>query len=184
MDAAPGDGVEARGRLVENQQLRVVQCRESQSETLLLPSRQAQHARLPLVDEIDRVQDLRCIHGSRIEGAEQPKRLLHREGFGKFSVLKLDSEFLSQLHRVYLWIEAEDPDGSRCGRSQALEYFDERGLPRSVRSEKADDAATRHFEGEPPEGMNPLVVLLQVSNLNHHDGRIADGAAVIECLTW
>jgi hypothetical protein len=150
-------------------------------QALFLAPRKAENGRLLLLGQIDRLQDLRDAEGLWVEGAEQAERLVDGQGFRELGVLKLKPESPAEFDRILLRIETQHADRPRRFWSKAFENLNEGRLPGAVRSEEANDSARRDIDRDSPERWNRVVRLRERANLDHHDGRIADGESPMKC---
>src|SRR6188474_185793 len=84
--------VEAGGRLVEEQQIRIAGDRARKRETLLLATRELADTAGSLALQLDDPNQLVDRPPARVKGAKQAERLLHRQLVPELCFLKLDAE--------------------------------------------------------------------------------------------
>ena len=143
---SPGDRIEARHRLVEDQELRAVAEGEHEGELLFLPHRQRADAvaerQIPAAQELLSPGPIpagikaRHVGDSLADGEPGIERrfLGHVADPGLLPIGQLPG------------IGAEDGRGALVGLEQAEQAFDERAFPRAVEAEEADHLPTRHLE--------------------------------------
>ena len=156
----PGARIEARCRLVEKQDLGVVDERVGEAQPLLHPARQALDVGVSLVAEIDEVEEV----------ADHPPAAIG----GDVVAASEEVEILPDLHVVvnaeHVWHEAEDatrlvgvpPHGdagdfslARRRRQERRENPKSRGLARPVRSDEAEDLALPTSRSRPATASVP-----------------------------
>src|SRR5439155_9714420 len=157
------DGIEPRGRFVEDAQLGIAQehgrdlhlLAHALAEAIDLPSRDVRQ--LDAVDPLER----------------PPPRLAAREAFQRAEVrhhvrdrlLRVEAALLRQVSEAIevlaaAWL-AEDPHGSGVGPDDVHEDPDQRALAGAVRAEQAEDLARRHVERDVAQVWVRAVVLRQ-----------------------
>ena len=143
----PALRVEARRRLVEEEDLRVARERAGDGQALALAAGELADARVALLLEREVGQQLLGIAAARVERAEELERLEDRELLGEPALLERDAEPLAQLPLVAAPAPAEDRDLARVGPRQALEDLDRRRLAGAVGPEQAEALARRGPRG-------------------------------------
>src|SRR6185369_16555128 len=118
--------------------LRIADHRARQREPLLLSSAQLPDARTALLAELHEVDHLVHAPAARIEAAEQPHGLLHRELVGELRLLELDAEPLAQRVLVVGPASPEHFHHALVRRRQPLADLDRRRLARAIRSEETE----------------------------------------------
>ncbi len=139
------DRVEAVGRLVEQDQLRVVHQRLGQLDPLALAGRHRADGTEPLLAKADLEQDLARAHHRRAmrdaphlsEVADQLARL--NVGW-KPVVLGRVADPLAQLVAGFQWVHPEHLELARVGPQHAQEQADQGRLARAVRAEQTGDS--------------------------------------------
>ena len=143
---APGDGIEAGGGLVEEDELRVADQREREVQAADLPARERPRARVGLLAQADEVDDLVRLARARVEGAEVGDRLADAERAVHPRGLQDDPDPRAQRDRPLARVLPEDGDVPRRARPVALEDLHRRGLARAVGAEQPEDLPPRHGE--------------------------------------
>ena len=164
-----GIGIERGGRLVEQQQLRLVDQRLRQRHAGLLPGRELAVGAVEEIVEIEIGGELRDAFAQildRIEPAEDGEVLPHREphrhvDIGAFEIHPAEHLGALLRHRM-----AEHLDAARGRQHQPHDHGDRRGLAGAVAAEQAGDAAARDAERDVIDRAGGLVVLDEVRDLD------------------
>ena len=156
-ELAPRQGIGAAGRLVEEQDLRLVQQRRRHGQALLVAARQ-----LPAREVNERLQ---LELGQRPFDAFVPLRPAQAIGAReKIQVLadrelRVEREFLRHVADVLArrcacgaQVEPGDAQGARRGRKQPAQHAEGRGLAGAVRAEKTEDLAAPDPETDVVDG--------------------------------
>jgi hypothetical protein len=157
--------VEARGRFIEEQQIRITDQRARQREALLLAAREGTHTSVLLFVKLDEGDDRGHLRALMEKAAEQPHRLTHGELFGQLCVLQLDTEALAQAAGVCAPPEAEDLNLARIRLGEALANLDRGRLSSTVGTEKTETLAQAHLQVEAGHGGDVLVALSKIADL-------------------
>jgi len=149
-----GRGVEARRRLVEEDQLGVSHDPEGQVQTALLATRQVLHACARLLGEPHQLDQL--VHRPRVAevAGVAAKHFAHREEGLDRELLEHDAHALSQLQarRHVGRVEAEHSDLACVSFAEALEDLDGGGLAGPVGPEQREDFAGLDLEADVVNG--------------------------------
>src|ERR1044071_5688691 len=124
--------VEARGRLVHEEQIGVPGQRARDGKPLLLTARQLRDPAAALGLELDDAQQLVDRAAAVIEGPEQAQRLFDGQLVGELRLLELHANPLPQLALVLRPREAEDLYVPGVRVEEPLEDFDRGGLARTI----------------------------------------------------
>ena len=162
--------VEARGRLVEEDQLGIAHQREPEVEPAHLAARQLAGLGVLLALQSDERDDLVGVARARIHAGEVHERLAHADVVVDPCLLQDDADALAQPARAVGRVEAEDGDLAAVARPVALEDLDRRGLARPIRTEEAEDLAALDAEVDAADGLEVPVGLPQAANF---DGGLA-----------
>ena len=145
------DRVEAGGRFVEEEDLRLVDQRHGQVESTLHAARVGLDAIVDGAADVDQTDDV--VHPPRDVRRRQPvEPTLQIEQFapGLFPVerriLESDTDAEPDGAGVALDVVAGHDRGARCRRQQRAEHLDARGLSGAVRAEEAVDLTRRDLE--------------------------------------
>jgi hypothetical protein len=135
-DLAATLDVDARGRLVEHQQIRVGDECRGEAHQLGLP---AGKLRRPTLREV--AQPRKCQHlidgkWVRVVGGDQRDELAHAQKVGQRSRLEHPTDQAQPDGGG--WREATDGDSSGVGATKAEDHVNRRRLARSVRTEQGD----------------------------------------------
>ena len=112
----------------------------------------------------------------RVEAAEQIQQLGDGQARVQRNALQLDADALLDGLGVPAHVEPEHLDGARVGRAQAFQDLDRGRLAGPVGTQHPEDLASRDLEGDPVDGFDVPVVLLQVFDAD-------DGLAALRHLT-
>ena len=152
-ELAPRLRIEARGGLVEKQQVRLAHQRAGQRQALLLPARELADPGAALLVELDELQHLVDRPAALAERAEEADGLLDRQLLGELRLLELDAEPLAQLAILPgAPALAEQLDLALVGRGQPFEDLDGRRLAGAVGAEQAEALAAADLEIEAVDG--------------------------------
>src|ERR1039458_6215668 len=165
---APCRRVEAGGRLVEEQQLRVSDQREGEIETALLPAGELLDPDARLLLQADQLDDVVSRKRLRVVAAVEVDHLAHREVGLDGALLQDHADPPAEAATGGGGIGAENLDPPRVPVTVALEDLDDRGLARAIGTEQAKDLTRLHAEADPAYGMQRAVRLAQLLD---HDGR-------------
>src|SRR4051812_32131596 len=165
---APRRGIEARRRLVEEDQLRVADEGQGEVEPAPLAAGEGAHVGVRLLLQAGDRDDLLDVARVRVEVGEVLQRLARRDVAVHAGRLQDDADPLAQLPRVLLWIVAEHGDDPGRAGAVALEDLDRGRLAGAVGAEQAEDLADGDLEVEAPHGLVLAVGLAQVAD---EDGR-------------
>src|SRR5664280_1746835 len=163
-ERAPGLRVQPRRRLVQEDQLGIVDERQCDRQALLLPAGEVHRPCLGAFPEVDRVDQLPGRHVMVKEAAEEVQELGHGESRVERHALELDPDALLDRLGMPADVQAEDLDRPGIRRAQALEDLDRGGLAGPVRTEHAEDLALADLEGDAVDGLDVPVVLLEVGD--------------------
>ena len=162
--------VEARRRLVEQQQDRLRQERAGERDLLLHPAREVLHRLVAALGrEADALEDLRdpvagLADGEPVEagrvGQVLGRRHLLEEG-------RLDRDAVDEpAHGPRVGdVVAEQDRAAAVVDEQRREQPDQRRLPRAVLAEDGDTLAARDVEGDAAQGVDPLAAAAQAGAL-------------------
>jgi hypothetical protein len=163
-------GVEARRRLVEEDQLGIADQREREVEPAPLAARQRAHVRVGLLLQAGDRDDLLDVARMRVEVGEVAQRLAWRDVAIHAGRLQDDPDPLAQRPRLLLGIVSEHRYDPARSSAVALEDLDRRGLACAVGPEQAKDLAGGDFEVQAAHGFVLAVGLAQVADENGRCG--------------
>src|SRR3954468_192034 len=169
----PGGRVEAGGRFVEEDQLRVADQRQREVEPPELPAGELVGARVELLLEADERDRLDHVARVRVVDGHLLDRLAHRGPRVEADALEHDSHPLLKRMVAALGVEAEHRHVAARSLAVALEDLDGRGLAGAVRPEQAEHLAARDLERHAAHRLDGPVALAQVA---HADGRLGGHA--------
>ena len=165
---APGGGIEAGGRLVQEQEVGVARQADPHVEATLLAAGEFVDAGAGLLLQAHDAEDLAGGPGVRVVAAVEVDGLLHREERFDARLLEHDADALQQRPLPAGRIVAQDPDFAGVGGAVALEDLDGGRLAGAVGAEEGEDLTPCHFEIDAPHGLDVTVGLLQALD---DDGR-------------
>jgi hypothetical protein len=156
-EGACGDGVDAFERLVEKEDARRVDDSGSEREFLLHTVGKVGDEFFRFAGEVHEVEQFfrAPVGGVAIEAihaADEAEVLGRCEAAEEGKAFRDDADLAFELKRVRREVEAEQLNLAGCGREQAGEHFDCRGLPSAVRAEKAEELPGRDAEADAVNG--------------------------------
>ena len=180
----PSGGIHARGRLVQEDQLRVVDEGERHGQALALPAGQVLGPGRPLLAEVHQADELvGRAAAEAVEAPEQVQDLDHGQLRVERRGLERDADAWLQPVGIPDRIDPEDADLAAVGLSKALEDLDSRGLAGAVGPEQAEDRPGLDLEADPVDGTRLAVCLVQPGHADDgfhgrrgRDAHLADGA--------
>src|SRR5206468_2916980 len=140
--------VEPRGRLIEEQELRIADERAGHGEPLLLSAGQRAHAAVALLGELHERDDLVDHPTARVETSKQLQGFRDGQLLRELRILKLDAKTLAQRALVRLPAHTEHFHVAGVRVEQPLADLDRRRLAGAIRTEKAEAFAGAHVEIE------------------------------------
>ncbi len=152
----PPRRVEARRRLVEEEDLGIADERAGEREALPLAPRELAHPRRPLLLELDLVEQRLQRPGLLVEAAKELQGLLDGLLVRELRLLERDADPLAQRRVVLVPGEAEELDDAGGRLGQTLEDLDGRRLARAVRPEQPEAFARRDAQVDPVDGNDVL----------------------------
>ena len=173
LDAAALVWVQARGRLIEDQDRRVGDHRVGEPGALAIAARDVADQ---LVADIEHA---RALH----RALDVALALLARDALQRRAVAQvfLDAkvgiqrhvlgqvaDVLAHIQRLRPHIEPGDAHVARTRGVEAGEHANRRRLARPVGAEEADDFAALHFKGQAVDGRRGAELLTEVANRDHH----------------
>ena len=159
---AAGPGVEARGGLVQEQELGVAGHGDRDVQASLLPAGELVHADVALLDQPDDLDDLVGRSTSRVVAGVHLDRLAHREERIDPRGLQDDADPAPQLGRTLRRVVPQDRHVPRRAVPIALEDLDGGRLAGAVRPEEGEDLAGVDGQVDPGDGLDVAVRLAEV----------------------
>ena len=171
-DHVPGLRVEARRRLVEEQQLGIVDERARDRQTPLHPARERLHlvaGALGELDEVEQLVDLRLQLAAREPevAAVDEHVLAHRQLRVERVVLRNDAEPGSDAGAVRVWVETEDAQRPAADRRDAADHPHRRALAGAVRPEEAERLAAPDVEVDSVDRDEVAEPLHEAASVDH-----------------
>ncbi len=166
----PGLRIEGAGRLIQEHQLWSVHQRAGDGQPLRLTARQLLGAHVTLLIEADYAEHLvRAAGGHSVQRGERADLLACGEPLEEGRRLKLDADPGQQRRVAWPRRQAQHAELAAIGLPQALEYFQRRGLARTVRPQDAEELAVLDLETDARYRGNRPVRLPQLADTD--DGR-------------
>src|SRR5665213_4378474 len=131
--------VKASRRFVEKYQIRVADEPDSDVESPLLTSREADHSRVPFLLEANQLDEFLNRSWLGVIAAVHLDRLGDREIPLDAARLQDDAYLGAQLLAVPSGVKAENTHVTAAPRAISLENLDDRRLPSAVRAEQSED---------------------------------------------
>src|SRR6266511_4300317 len=159
--AAPGRGIEAGGRLVEEEQVGVADDAEGEVQAALLAAGQRPGPRRPLVAETDHVDHLGGVARVRVVAAEQRDDLLDAQLAVDAGGLEHDADPFAEGPLAALRVEAEHLDLAGGAAPVALQDLHRGRLAGPVGAEQGEALALGHLEVDPGDRLDLPIGLAQ-----------------------
>ncbi len=169
---APRLRVEARRRLVEEDELGIVHEGQGHRQALLLSARERHVVGVGLVDELHEVEQLPRVPAPRVVAAVEVQRLTGRDLVEQARALELDAEARADLPAVVAQVEAEDLDLALVRLGQSLDHLQGGGLAGAVGAEEAEDLAPLDVEVQAVDGQHVRVALAQAAHAQRQIGHV------------
>ena len=160
----PRAGVEARRRLVEEDQLGIADQAEPEVEPALLAARQAARAGVLLLLQADELDHLVDVARRVVVAGEDAQALAHGQRGVERRRLQDDAEPVAPCAAGALRVDSEHLDAAAVSLAVALEDLDGRRLPGAVRAEQPEDLARCDLEVDPPHRLERAVALAQAGD--------------------
>ncbi len=139
--------IEARGGLVEKEELRITDQRAREGDALALAAGELAEVLLPLFAELNELDELVHAATLRVEGAKQEQHLLDHELVGELRILELDPDARAELAVApFAPGDAEEFEGPAVGVIQSFDELDGGRLAGAVRAQQAEALAATNFE--------------------------------------
>jgi hypothetical protein len=162
-----GLGVEAGGRLVEVDQLRVADHAEGEIEPAALAARERDDSGVELVGQAGERDHLVGRPPARVGGSVEVDRLADREVGLDAALLEDDPDPVAEPGLVVLGVCAEHRDLAGAAGPVALEDLDDGRLACAIGAEQSEDGAPRDLEIDPFNRLVAVVGLAQPANPDH-----------------
>src|SRR5580698_4234058 len=158
--------VKAGGRLVEKNQLRIIQQGQGQRQALLLPTRQGSVEGILFFFQLQPLQKFGQVHVVAVERREHIHRFVDANFFRQIRSLQADANAVFELLPLLVRVESEDGNFAAAARTQPLENLDGRRFACAVRSKQAKNFACADLEIDPLNGLHVTVRLFESLNRN------------------
>ena len=145
-DRPPRLRVEPSGQLIQKYYFRIVDQRQSDKQSLLLPAGERHEPGVPLVREAELFEQCVAIHGFRVQRGPEIHRLPNLDPLLELRLLKLHSNTVLQLIHIAERIQAQDRDGSAVRPAHSFDALHRGCLPCAVRTDQAEDFALADFK--------------------------------------
>src|SRR3990170_1488614 len=153
--------VEARRRLVEEHDLRVVDKGEGDRESLLLTARQLLRPFVRLLLEVHELHQAVGGHAGRVHRGEHLEGLSHGQPLEQGGRLELHADQRPEPPPVLPDVNPRDLDRTAIRAAQALQDLPRRRLAGSVWTDEAEDLALADGEGDPVDRAKGPIGLLE-----------------------
>jgi hypothetical protein len=163
-EAVPGLGVEARGRLVEEEELGAADDPEGHVHPPALAARERAEERARLLGEADGLDRGVDVARPRVHGGEVRDLLAHGHRAALGARLEHHADAGAPGAAAGGGIHAEHGRGSARAQPVPLEDLDGGRLARAVRPEEGERLAAMDVEGDAPQGGGRAVGLLEVAH--------------------
>jgi hypothetical protein len=158
--------IEAAGRLIEEEHLRVVDESERDGEPLFLSAGKRGVIGVFLFPQLEPFQQRLAIHGARIKGTEKIERLAHGDLVREVRGLEANADAVLQFLLLAIGIEIEHLHVARRARPQPFQDFDRARLAGAVWPEQAEDFTRTNFEIDPFDRFETVVRLAKPADIN------------------
>jgi hypothetical protein len=156
--------VEARRRLVEEDEVGVADERDAEIEATLLASRERLHLVVRLLREADEPDHLVDVPRLRVVAGEDAVDLARGQPRPELGLLQDDADPLPERPLCLPGVEAQHPHLACVALAVALEDLHGRRLPGAVRAEQPEDLARADLEVDPADGLDVAVRLAQAAD--------------------
>ena len=179
--------VDAGRRLVQQQQLRVVQQAGGQRQALLPAARQGPGQLLAPAAQAQLFQrgvDLRAPPRHVVDAGDEVEVFFDAQVFVQAEFLRHVADLALDLARLAADVEAQASAAALVGREQAAQHADRGGLAAAVGAQKAVDLALAHLQVDPVDDGARPVALAQAAHvdddfaigvIHHFASRISSG---------
>ncbi len=183
---APCIGVDTRGGLIKEQQLRLVQHAGGQRQALLPAARQRPGQLIAALRQPEFLRDIPRRLFQRVDlihAADEFEILAHRQVFVEAEALRHVAHAPLDLARLAADIEAQARSLAGVRRQQPAQHADGRGLAAAIGPEKAEDRAARHVQREI---IHHLLAVEALGQAAHADRlrRVTHGATTVTSTGW
>ncbi len=170
VQVAAGLRVEPGGRLIEEDDLRLVHEREGQREPLPLPGRERVERGVPLLREREPLEEFPGVRAPGVERAEQFHRLPRRDLILQSRGLQHHADPLLDLAGLGEGVQPAQTDRASVRLPKPDRAFDDGGLSRPVPAEQAKYLPLRNLEAHPAHGLDRAVAFHEIAqNQFGHD---------------
>src|SRR6476661_3733806 len=158
-------GIEAGGRLIEEENFGIVDEGHGKSETLFLAARKLAVKGVALFFEAEALEKFFGIAAAFVEAGEEAESLHDAKFIGKRSGLQSGADFVFQGLRITLRVETADRDAATVQIAQALENFDGGCFSGAVGAKQAEDFAFLDGKTYAPHSFDVAVKLHEIFDL-------------------
>ncbi len=151
--------IEPCGRLVEEQQLRIVEKGQRQGEALFLAAGQRAVERVALLPQREALEQRVAIDGLGVEIAKQVDGFANLDFFRQVGRLQTDADAILELFALRAGVESQDGDGASAARTQSFQNLDGRGFSGPVRTEEPENLTGADFKIDTLDSLEVAVVL-------------------------
>ena len=164
--SSAGGWVEARRRLVEEEQLWIPDQRDREIEPAALAAGQRPALRIRLLLEPDELEDVPRRARIVVVPGEELEMLADREVREQLAALGHDADPPTPSAVCAFWVGAEHANLAGVATAIAHQDLDGRRLAGAVRAEQAEDLARRQLEVDPAHGLDAVVGLSNAGDLD------------------
>src|SRR3989442_5628879 len=151
--------IESGGRLVEEQDLRLVDERGGDTEPLLLAARKLVDLGARLFGQVDLLEDRHGIHASAIQRGKHVEQLEQAQPIEECRRLELDPDQALDLLGLFANVDPGDDGPTAVGVAQTLQNLDRSRLARDAWAEKAEDLSIFDAKRDAVDGDQAAVAL-------------------------
>ena len=159
-------GVEAGGRLVEEEDIGCADDAEREIDSSLLPTRQTGDAFVELVGEFDHLDDLVDAPATGVRGAVEIEGLANGEFLVDTRLLQHNADAVAERSASLGGVDPEDGNPSAVATAVSLEDLDRGGLSGTVGTEDGEHLAGLDGKGHAVNGPKVAVGLGEILNLD------------------
>ena len=156
--------VEPCCRLVQKDELGLVDEGQSQRQPLPLSARQRVERRVGLVEKREALEERRRLGLVAVEGAEEGERLARRDLVLQGGRLQRRADLLFHLARPSSGIDAADLNRTLIGLAKADDAFDRRRLAGTVRPDEPEDLPVADLKAHASRRFDAAVALLEIAD--------------------
>src|SRR6266481_10125146 len=169
---SPHLGIEPGGRLIEEQDLGVVDESHGEGQTLLLSARELAVEGIALFFQTEALEQFLRIAPPLVKAGEETQCFHHAKLVWKRRELQRGADFMLQFLGVALRVQSANGDAAAIKRAQPLENLNGAGFSCAVRPEQPENLAFFHGKADAANGFHVAVSLEEIFHLENGIGHV------------